>query len=74
MTIGAWAAKDHGILGLAQKSLHFELSAQQIFYREAARQGYTRILTELIKSMLVVNSALPVSQAGPVRSRTIAGN
>ena len=74
VTIGAWAAKDHGILGLAQKSLHFELPAQQIFYWEAARQGYTIILTELIKSMLTANSTLPVSQARPVRSKTIAGN
>jgi hypothetical protein len=61
--IGAWAAKDHGILRLAQKSLHFELPAQHIFYREAARQGYTNILTELIKSMLTANSTLPVSHA-----------
>lgn len=63
VTIGAWAAKDYGILRLAKKSLHFELPAQHVFYREAARQAYTRILAELIKSMITAHSTLPVSHA-----------
>jgi len=63
VTIGAWAAKDYGILRLAKKSLHFELPAQHVFYREAARQAYTRILAELIKSMISPHSTLPVSHA-----------
>jgi len=48
VSIGAWAAKDHGILRLAKSSLHFELPAQSIFYRDAARRAYTKILAELI--------------------------
>lgn len=47
--IGAWAAKDHGILRLARSSLHFELPAQHVFYRGDARRTYTKILAELIQ-------------------------
>lgn len=50
--IGAWAAKDHGILRLARSSLHFELPAQHVFYRENARRAYTKILAELIQSII----------------------
>jgi len=63
--IGAWAAKDHGILRLARSSLHFELPAQRIFYRDATRRVYTRILAELV-------SHLVKSQAGMVEAKVIA--
>ena len=46
--IGAWAAKDYGILRLARQSLHFELPAHRVLHSEKARQAYTTILTELI--------------------------
>jgi hypothetical protein len=46
--IGAWAAKDRGILRLAKQSLHFELPAHRVLHNERARQAYTTILTELI--------------------------
>jgi hypothetical protein len=52
VSIGAWAAKDHGILRLAKKSLHFELPAHHVFYGQSARQAYTKILAELINSMI----------------------
>ena len=52
VSIGAWAAKDHGILRRAKKSLHFELPAQHVLYRDSARQVYTKILAELIGSII----------------------
>jgi hypothetical protein len=58
VTIGAWAAKDRGILQLAKRTLHLELPAQHVFSRAAARQSYTRILAEWIKAM---TTAQPIS-------------
>ena len=52
IAIGAWAAKDQGILRLAKRSLHFELPAQHVLYKETARRAYTQILAELIRSMI----------------------
>jgi hypothetical protein len=52
VAIGAWAAKDHGILRLAKRSFHFELPAQHVFYRQRARRAYTRILAELINHIV----------------------
>jgi len=46
--IGAWAAKEHGVLGLAKASLHFELPAHRMFYREGTKRAYTTILIELV--------------------------
>jgi hypothetical protein len=57
IAIGAWAAKDRGILRLAKSSLHFELPAEHLFYRENARRAYTTILAELINS---ITSSPPV--------------
>jgi hypothetical protein len=48
VAIGAWAAKDHGILALAKRSLHIELPAQQVFYGRLARRAYAKIFAELI--------------------------
>jgi hypothetical protein len=53
VSIGAWAAKDHGILRLSKSSLHFELPAQHVFYKEHARSVYTKILAELIDSIAI---------------------
>jgi hypothetical protein len=50
--IGAWAAKAGGILGLAQKSLHFELPSQKILVTADAREVYVRILADLFKQAL----------------------
>ncbi len=58
VTIGAWAAKEHGILRLAKRSLHFEMPAQHVFYRADARHAYTKILAELIHSITLINSRL----------------
>lgn len=46
--IGAWAAKSEGILGVAKKSLHFELPSQKIFITPDAREAYIRILANLL--------------------------
>ena len=48
VAIGAWAAKDHGILRFAKKSLHFEMPSHRVFYRKNARRAYRKILAELI--------------------------
>jgi hypothetical protein len=48
VAIGAWAAKDHGILRLAKRSLHFELPSHRVFSRDLARRAYRKILVELI--------------------------
>jgi len=47
--IGAWAAKAEGILGLAKKSLHFELPSQTALMTSEAREAYTRILAALLR-------------------------
>jgi hypothetical protein len=59
VNIGAWAAKDHGILRLAKRSLHFELPAQRLFYNRGVRRAYTKILAELI------NRIVPPLRADP---------
>jgi len=46
--IGAWAAKDRGMLRRAKASLHFELPSQRMFYRERSQRAYTKILIELV--------------------------
>jgi hypothetical protein len=48
IAIGAWAAKERGLLGLAKRGYHFELPAQKIFYREETRRAYFEILTQLV--------------------------
>lgn len=52
LATGTWAAKDHGLLRLSQTSLHFELPAQNLFYRNRTRRAYTRILSELIDRLV----------------------
>ena len=52
VAIGAWAAKDHGMLRLSQTSLPFELPAQRLFYRNRPRRAYTRILSELVDRLV----------------------
>jgi hypothetical protein len=47
--IGAWAAKARGILGVAQKSLHFELPAYSVLRNSKSRDAYTGILAKLIQ-------------------------
>jgi len=48
VAIGAWAAKDHGILKLAKRSLHFEMPSHRVFYRNNERRAYRKIFGELI--------------------------
>lgn len=48
VAIGAWAAKDHGILKLAKRSLHFAMPSHRVFYRNNARRAYRKIFGELI--------------------------
>jgi len=52
VAIGAWAAKDDGMLRVSQASLHFELPAERVFFRQRARRAYTRILSELIDRLV----------------------
>jgi hypothetical protein len=49
LQIGAWAAKEQGILRLARKSLHFELPVYETLETAAAREAYTRILQCLVQ-------------------------
>ncbi|HEY1234360.1 MAG TPA: hypothetical protein VGH22_13370 [Candidatus Binatia bacterium] len=63
VTIGAWAAKDHGILRLAKKSVHFELPAHHVLGKESARQAYTPILAEMVKSITTAHSKPTISNA-----------
>ena len=46
--IGAWAAKAEGILGLARKSLHFELRVYETLGAAKSRDAYKEILTLLL--------------------------
>ena len=60
--IGAWAAKAEGILGLAKKSLHFELPSQKILVTGEAREAYIRILAALLREsapVLLSRSEVP---------------
>lgn len=49
--VGAWAAKTHGILSVANKSLHFELPLNSVMASEKHRAVYTHVLTELIDNV-----------------------
>ena len=48
------AAKEHGILRRAKSSLHFELPAQRLFYRNITRRMYTKVLAELIEFVTIL--------------------
>ena len=48
VAIGAWAAKEDGILKLAKRSLHFEMPSHRVFYGNKARRAYRKIIAELI--------------------------
>jgi hypothetical protein len=49
LEVGAWAAKTHGILSVAPRSLHFELPAHVIVMASERQQEiYTRVLAQLI--------------------------
>lgn len=68
ITIGAWAAKEHGVLRLAKRSLHFELPAQPILVRHANRRVYAMILAELFgqiteapEGVVEAKAILPIS-------------
>lgn len=52
VAIGAWAAKDHGVLSLAKSSLHFEMPSHRVFYRDRNRRAYRKILAELIQQIV----------------------
>jgi hypothetical protein len=56
VAIGAWAAKDHGLLKLAKRSLHFEMPSHRVFYGSTARRAYRKILAELIQEILTSHS------------------
>lgn len=63
--IGAWAAKAEGILGLAKKSLHFELPSQKILMTDDVREAYTRILAALLRE----SAPILLSGAGAYTTR-----
>ena len=57
--VGAWAAKVNGILGVASRSMHFELPADSVMSSVRQRRMYTLILGQMIKklpSVLRLNS------------------
>ena len=57
--IGAWAAKTEGILGLAEKSLHFELPSEKALMTSEAREAYTRILAALLRESVPILVSRP---------------
>jgi hypothetical protein len=70
--IGAWPAKAYGILGLAKKSLHFELPLYESLGTAEAREAYARIFECLLEraSALLLNPAkklVGVMEIGTVR-------
>ena len=69
VAIGAWAAKDHGILSIAKSSLHFEMPSHQVFYRDTDRRAYRKILAELIVQIVNSrgNSSPPASLKKPTQ-------
>jgi hypothetical protein len=70
VSIGAWAAKDHGILGLAKSSLHFELPSQYVFHGNSPRRAYTKILAELIDFIAADRAGTePLEQALSIPSK-----
>ncbi|MBI2997728.1 MAG: hypothetical protein HYY46_04630 [Deltaproteobacteria bacterium] len=52
--ISAWAAKTEGILGVAKKSLHFELPSEKALMTSEAREAYTRILAALLRESVPI--------------------
>jgi hypothetical protein len=52
LEVGAWAAKTHGILSVAPRSLHFELPAPVIVMAsDRQREIYTGVLAQLIGNL-----------------------
>lgn len=47
--VGAWPAKDTGLLSVARKSLHIELPLHSALRTDKSRSVYTRIIAELVK-------------------------
>jgi hypothetical protein len=47
--VGAWPAKDSGLLSVARKSLHIELPLHSALRTDKSRSVYTRIIAELVK-------------------------
>jgi hypothetical protein len=72
--IGAWPAKAEGILGVAKKSLHFELPLYSTLSRAQARRAYTRVLSDLINRIsLLLIPANQIARGGrtlPYNSRS----
>lgn len=55
--IGAWAAKDQGVLKLAKTALHFELPAYRVLQDDRTRRVYTQIFAELVGRIVKQHSA-----------------
>jgi hypothetical protein len=51
LEVPAWAAKSHGILGVAKKSLHLELPSDGLMGSARHRKIYTQILAELVNEV-----------------------
>ena len=66
VVIGAWAAKDNGILKLAKRAIHFEMPSHRVLHRSKARRAYLRIFAELLRE--IVN--LPNTQWNCLHSRS----
>jgi hypothetical protein len=52
VAIGAWDAKDHGILRRAHSALHIELPSHLVLAQRQARRAYTLILSRLIQEII----------------------
>jgi hypothetical protein len=51
LEVGAWPAKETGILKLADKSLHFELPADGVMGSEEHRRVYSIVLMQLFRAV-----------------------
>jgi hypothetical protein len=52
LEVGAWPAKQSGVLSVARKSFHIDLPLQSALASEKSRSLYTRVIAELIKQNL----------------------
>jgi hypothetical protein len=52
LEVGAWPAKETGILKLAYKSLHFELPADGLMGSEEHRRFYSLVLMQMFRAVV----------------------
>jgi hypothetical protein len=70
--VGAWAAKNNGILAVAKRSLHFELPADAVISSARRRDVYTSILGQLLRNLPAALRAPIGDKVAVVRTAPIA--